>query len=50
MARCSRGPIIRGRLVAEVLVKGDHFAIVRPRQSYEALIGLDRLAAWQGKS
>ncbi len=37
-------------LVAEVLVKGDHFAIVRPRQSYEALIGLDRLAAWQGKS
>ncbi|MBL8906234.1 MAG: diaminopimelate decarboxylase [Rhizobiales bacterium] len=37
-------------LVAEVLVKGDDFAIVRPRQSYEALIGLDRLAAWQGKS
>ena len=37
-------------LIAEVLVKGDHFAIVRPRQSYEALIGLDRLAAWQGKS
>jgi diaminopimelate decarboxylase len=37
-------------LVAEVLVKGGHFAIVRPRQSYEALIGLDRLAAWQGKS
>jgi diaminopimelate decarboxylase len=37
-------------LIAEALVKGDHFAIVRPRQSYEALIGLDRLAAWQGKS
>jgi len=37
-------------LVAEVLVKSDHFAIVRPRQSYEALIGQDRLAAWQGKS
>ncbi|MFO0992637.1 MAG: diaminopimelate decarboxylase [Hyphomicrobiales bacterium] len=37
-------------LIAEVLVMGDHFAIVRPRQSYEALIGLDRLAAWQGKS
>jgi diaminopimelate decarboxylase len=37
-------------LVPEVLVKGDDFAIVRPRQSYEALIGLDRLAAWQGKT
>ena len=37
-------------LVAEVLVKGEHFAIVRPRQSYEAMIALDKLAAWQGKS
>jgi diaminopimelate decarboxylase len=37
-------------LVAEVLVKGGSFAIVRPRQSFEALIGLDRLAAWQSKS
>jgi diaminopimelate decarboxylase len=37
-------------LIAEVLVKGDRFAIVRPRQSYEAMIGLDRLAGWQGKS
>ena len=34
-------------LVPEVLVKGEHFAIVRPRQTYEALIGLDRLAGWQ---
>ncbi len=34
-------------LVAEVLVKGDQFSIVRPRQSYEELIGLDRLAPWQ---
>jgi diaminopimelate decarboxylase len=34
-------------LIAEVLVKGDHFAIVRPRQSYEELINLDRLAPWQ---
>jgi diaminopimelate decarboxylase len=34
-------------LVAEVLVKGDKWALVRPRQSYEELIGMDRLATWQ---
>jgi len=34
-------------LIPEVLVKGDAFAIVRPRQSYEELLGLDRLARWQ---
>ncbi len=34
-------------LVPEVLVNGDRFAIVRPRQTYEALIGMDRLAGWQ---
>lgn len=34
-------------LVPEVLVTGGRFAIVRPRQSYEELIGLDRLAPWQ---
>lgn len=34
-------------LVPEVLVKADRFAIVRPRQSYEELIALDRLAPWQ---
>lgn len=34
-------------LVPEVLVKGAEWAVVRPRQSYEELIGLDRLAAWQ---
>ena len=33
-------------LVPEVLVKGDRFAVVRPRQTYEALIGQDRLPAW----
>jgi diaminopimelate decarboxylase len=33
-------------LVPEVLVKGDAFATVRPRQSYDALIGLDRLPDW----
>ena len=35
-------------LAAEVLVHGARWALVRPRQSYEDLIGLDRLAAWQG--
>ncbi len=34
-------------LVPEVLVNGKRFAIVRARQTYEALIGLDRLAGWQ---
>lgn len=34
-------------LVPEVLVRGDRFAIVRPRQTYDELIGLDRLADWQ---
>jgi diaminopimelate decarboxylase len=34
-------------LPAEVLVKGERWSLVRPRQSYEELIGLDRLAAWQ---
>ena len=35
-------------LVPEVLVKGSDWSVVRPRQSYEELIGLDRLASWQG--
>jgi diaminopimelate decarboxylase len=33
-------------LVPEVLVKGDEFAVVRPRQSYADLIGLDRVPDW----
>ncbi|HTN99025.1 MAG TPA: diaminopimelate decarboxylase [Nordella sp.] len=37
-------------LIAEVLVKGSKFALVRPRQTYEELIGLDHLAQWQEKS
>ncbi|HUF45703.1 MAG TPA: diaminopimelate decarboxylase [Aestuariivirgaceae bacterium] len=36
-------------LVPEVLVKGDRFAIVRLRQSYDELLGLDRLADWQAR-
>ena len=34
-------------LVPEVLVKGSRSAIVRERQSFEELIGLDRIAPWQ---
>jgi diaminopimelate decarboxylase len=33
-------------LVPEVMVSGRHFAVVRPRQTYEALINLDRLPDW----
>lgn len=35
-------------LVPEVLVSGDQFHIIRPRTTYEALIGLDSLPAWLG--
>ncbi len=34
-------------LVPEVMVRGDRWSVIRPRQSYEELIGLDRLASWQ---
>ena len=33
-------------LVPEVLVKGGDFAVVRPRQTFEALIGQDRAPGW----
>lgn len=33
-------------LIAEVLVKGAEFAVARPRQSIDDLIGLDRIAPW----
>ena len=33
-------------LVPEVLVDGDRFAVVRPRPTYDELIGLDRLPDW----
>ncbi len=36
-------------LIGEVLVKDERYAIVRPRQTYEDLIGRDRLAPWQPK-
>lgn len=35
-------------LVPEVMVNGDNFAVVRPRPTYEDLIGLDRLPPWTG--
>jgi diaminopimelate decarboxylase len=33
-------------LVPEVLVKGDKFEVVRPRQTYDAIIGQDRIPSW----
>jgi diaminopimelate decarboxylase len=33
-------------LVPEVLVNGSQYAVVRPRGTYEELIGLDKLPAW----
>ena len=33
-------------LTPEVLVKGAEWSVVRPRQTYDELIGLDRLAPW----
>lgn len=37
-------------LVPEVLVKDDDFAVVRPRPSYDDLLGLERFPAWLDKS
>jgi diaminopimelate decarboxylase len=34
-------------LVPEVLVKGDAYAVVRKRQSYEEMLALDNFAEWQ---
>jgi diaminopimelate decarboxylase len=36
------------RLAAEVLVKDGDWAVVRPRQSFDALIGMDRIPPWLG--
>jgi diaminopimelate decarboxylase len=33
-------------LVPEVLVRGDHFAVIRPRPSYDEMIARDRFPAW----
>jgi len=36
-------------LLPEILVNGAEWAVVRPRQTYEELIGVDRLAPWLTK-
>ena len=36
-------------LLPEILVKGAEWAVVRPRQTYDQLIGMDRLAPWLTK-
>jgi diaminopimelate decarboxylase len=33
-------------LAPEVLVRGDRFAIIRPRPDYEALLSRDRMPDW----
>jgi diaminopimelate decarboxylase len=33
-------------LIPEVMVKGGDFAVIRPRLTYEDLIGLDKLPPW----
>jgi diaminopimelate decarboxylase len=33
-------------LAPEILVKGSEWAVVRPRQTYDELIGMDRPAPW----
>ncbi len=33
-------------LVPEIMVSGNRFSVVRPRQTYEDLIGMDRLPNW----
>lgn len=35
-------------LIPEVLARGAEFAVVRPRQTYEQLLGLDRMPPWLG--
>ncbi|MCY1706731.1 diaminopimelate decarboxylase [Pannonibacter sp. SL95] len=37
------------RLIPEVLVNGPEYAVIRPRPSYDDLIGLDRLPDWLAK-
>jgi diaminopimelate decarboxylase len=35
-------------LVPEVLVDGSHFAVIRARQSYDAMLALDTIPDWLG--
>ncbi len=36
-------------LIPEILVNGEEWALVRPRQTYDELIGMDRIAPWLGR-
>ena len=33
-------------LLPEILVNGEDYAVVRPRQTHDELIGMDRVAPW----
>lgn len=33
-------------MIPEVMVSGDHFAVIRPRPSYEEMLGRDRIPDW----
>ena len=35
-------------LVPEVMVSGGRYAVIRPRPSYEAMLGLDAIPDWLG--
>jgi diaminopimelate decarboxylase len=35
-------------LAAEVMVSGDQWQVVRPRQTYEEMFGMETLPNWQG--
>jgi diaminopimelate decarboxylase len=35
------------RLVPEVMIRGDEYAIIRPRQTYDAMLTQDRFPEWQ---
>jgi diaminopimelate decarboxylase len=35
-------------LAPEVLVRDDRFDVIRPRQTYQDLLALDRVPAWLG--
>ncbi|MBX9758013.1 MAG: diaminopimelate decarboxylase, partial [Beijerinckiaceae bacterium] len=36
-------------LAPEVLVNGDRWAVVRPRPTYDELIGMDKIPSWLGE-
>ena len=46
MGPCRPGTYNSRLLVPEVLVKGGRFHVIRPRTTYEDLIGLDSVPDW----